>query len=61
VERPDAAKGIDRPNRELTTEEVFGVIPALPGVETGDVDDLIEQAMDEHAARVIDRMRRGLE
>jgi AbrB family looped-hinge helix DNA binding protein len=44
-----------------TLESVFGIIPALPGVETGDFDDLIEEAMNEHANWVVDRMRRGLE
>jgi len=61
MEDRDAAKKIDRQERELTIEEAFGIIPALPGVETGDFDHLIEQAMEEHAAWVIDRMRRGLE
>jgi antitoxin PrlF len=44
-----------------TVDSVFGIIPALPGVETGDFDDLIEQAMEDHADWVVDRMRRGLE
>lgn len=61
VENTDPAKITDRPDRELTLEEVFGSIPALSGVETGDFDDLIEQAIEEHAAWVIDRMRWGLE
>jgi hypothetical protein len=61
VENLDTDKDKNRSNRELTLEEVFGSIPALPGVETGDFDDLIEQAMEQHAACVGDRMRRGLE
>jgi AbrB family looped-hinge helix DNA binding protein len=44
-----------------TLETAYGAIPALPGVETGDFDDLIEEAMNEHADWVVDRMRRGLE
>jgi antitoxin PrlF len=44
-----------------TVESVFGIIPALPGVETGDFDDLIEEVMEQHADWVVDRMRRGLE
>jgi antitoxin PrlF len=44
-----------------TVDSVFGIIPALPGVETGDFDDLIEEAMEDHADWVVDRMRRGLE
>jgi hypothetical protein len=47
--------------REYVLEEVFGIIPALPGVETGDFDDLIEEVMEDHADWVVDRMRRGLE
>jgi AbrB family looped-hinge helix DNA binding protein len=45
----------------FTLETAFGAIPALPGVETGDFDDLIEEAMEQHADWVVDRMRRGLE
>jgi AbrB family looped-hinge helix DNA binding protein len=44
-----------------TVESVRGMFPALPGVETGDFDDLIEEAMSDHASWVVDRMRRGLE
>jgi AbrB family looped-hinge helix DNA binding protein len=46
---------------QYTLETAFGAIPALPGVETGDFDDLIEEAMNDHADWVVDRMRRGLE
>jgi antitoxin PrlF len=44
-----------------TVDSVCGIIPALPGVETGDFDDLIEEVMEQHADWVVDRMRRGLE
>ncbi|MEA2530010.1 MAG: Antidote-toxin recognition MazE, bacterial antitoxin [Thermomicrobiales bacterium] len=44
-----------------TLETAFGAIPALPGVEPGDFDDMIEEAMEQHADWVVDRMRRGLE
>jgi hypothetical protein len=57
----EIAAGEDKANRDYTLEEVFGIIPALPGVETGDFDDLIEEAMEDHADWVVDRMRRGLE
>ena len=46
---------------EHTVESVFGLVPALPGVETGDFDDLIEQAMADHADQVVQRMREGRE
>ncbi|HEY7034682.1 MAG TPA: AbrB/MazE/SpoVT family DNA-binding domain-containing protein [Thermomicrobiales bacterium] len=45
----------------FTLETAFGAIPTLPGVETGDFDDLIEEAMEQHADWVGDRMRRGRE
>jgi antitoxin PrlF len=44
---------------EHTVDSVWGSIPALPGVETGDFDDLIEEVMEQHAAEFIERMRRG--
>ena len=40
-----------------TLESAFGSVPALPGVETGDFDDLIEEAMSDHADEVVARMR----
>lgn len=46
---------------EQTVMSVFGSIPTPPGLETGDFDDLIEEAMSDHAAEVVRRMREGLE
>ena len=46
--------------RQLSLEELNGIIPALPGIETGDFDDLIEEAMSDHADWVVARMREGL-
>jgi hypothetical protein len=45
--------------RQLRVDEMAGVIPALPGIEVGDFDDLIEEAMSDHADEVIRRMREG--
>lgn len=42
-----------------TLESAYGSIPALPGIETGDFDDLIDAAMEAHADWVVDRTRRG--
>jgi antitoxin PrlF len=44
-----------------TVESVFGLIPTPPGLVTDDFDDLIEEAMADHADEVIRRMREGLE
>lgn len=46
---------------EHTVESVFGSFPTPPGLVTGDFDDLIEEAMSDHADMVIQRMRDGLE
>lgn len=40
-----------------TVRSVFGSIPTPPGLETGDFDDLIEEAMHDRAATVLRRMR----
>lgn len=48
--------------RQLSVEDVEGMFAALPGVpETEDFDDLIEEAMSDHADWVVERMRRGEE
>lgn len=44
-----------------TVDSVRGIIPGLPGVETGDFDDLIDDVMEQHAAEFVERMRRGSE
>ena len=44
-----------RPAR-YTLASVRGVVPALPGRETIDFDDQIEEAMEEMAERVVARM-----
>jgi AbrB family looped-hinge helix DNA binding protein len=38
---------------------VFQSIPTPPGLITGDFDDLIEEAMADHAGELIRRMREG--
>ena len=40
---------------------VQGMIPTPPGLVTDDLDDLIEEAMADHADWVVQRMREGLE
>lgn len=40
---------------------VFGMFPAPPDLVTDDFDDLIEEAMSDHADEVVRRMREGLE
>lgn len=42
-----------------TVRSVFGSIPTPPGLETGDFDDLIEEAMADHAEEFVRRMREG--
>jgi AbrB family looped-hinge helix DNA binding protein len=42
----------------LTLQDLYGSVPALPGRETGDFDDLIDEAMQARADRVVERMRR---
>ncbi len=44
---------------EHDVDSVFGLIPALPDVETDDFDDLIEEAMADHADQVVRRLREG--
>lgn len=44
-----------------TIDSVRGSIPVLPGVETGDFDNLIDEAMEKHATEFIERMRLGSE
>lgn len=44
---------------EHTIESVFQSIPTPPGLVTGDVDDLIEEAMADHADEFVRRMREG--
>jgi AbrB family looped-hinge helix DNA binding protein len=47
---------------EHDLRSVQGVIPTPPGlVTTDDLDDLIEEAMADHADWVVQRMREGLE
>ena len=41
-----------RPARSVL-ESVFGSVPALPGRETIDFEDQIEEAMEEEAARIV--------
>lgn len=45
-----------RPAR-FTLESVFGSVPALPGQETDDFDDQINDAMDDEAERIVGDVR----
>lgn len=45
----------------LTLEQLRGSIPALPGSESKDLEEMIEEAMQDHADWVVERMRRGEE
>lgn len=44
---------------EHTVKSVRGSIPTPPGLESVDFDDLIEEAMSDHADEVMRRMREG--
>lgn len=44
---------------ELDFRSFQGVFRTPPGLETGDFDDLIEEAMSDHADEVMRRMREG--
>jgi antitoxin PrlF len=44
-----------------TVESVRGLIPTPPHMVGRDVDEMIEEATAENAARTVDRMRLGLE
>ena len=42
---------------KFTLRELRGIVSAIPGRTTTDFDDQIEEAMDDEAARVVDKMR----
>jgi antitoxin PrlF len=42
---------------KFTLRELKGIVPAIPGQTTSDFDDQIEEAMEDEAARVVDKMR----
>jgi AbrB family looped-hinge helix DNA binding protein len=44
---------------EYDVDSVRGLIATPPGLESQDFDDLIEEAMADHAERVVHRMREG--
>ena len=44
---------------EHDVDSVRGLIATPPGLESQDFDDLIEEAMADHADRVVHRMREG--
>jgi len=44
---------------EHDVDSVRGLIATPPGLESQDFDDLIEEAMTDHAERVVHRMREG--
>jgi hypothetical protein len=47
----------ERPGTELDIASVRGMIPALAGQETVDFDELIDEAMADHAEQFVRRMR----
>jgi antitoxin PrlF len=44
-----------------TVESVRGIIPTPPHLAGRDIDEMIEEAMSDHADEVVERMRLGLE
>jgi len=38
---------------KLTLRDLHGIVPAIPGRDTGDFEDQIEEAMEEEAARIV--------
>ena len=44
-----------------SVQSVQGKTPTPPGLQTDELDDLIEEAMSDHADWVMSRMREGLE
>jgi antitoxin PrlF len=42
---------------KFTLHELRGIVPAIPGRTTSDFDDQIEEAMEDEAARVVEKMR----
>jgi bifunctional DNA-binding transcriptional regulator/antitoxin component of YhaV-PrlF toxin-antitoxin module len=48
--------GIRLERLPFTLETAFGAVPAIPGVSP-DFDREIEEAMEDHADRVVERMR----
>ena len=55
----EAAERAELRRVEYDVESVRGLFPALSDVETGDFDDLIEEAMSDHADEFVRRMREG--
>ena len=45
-----------QPSR-FTLRELQGIVPAIPGRSTTDFEDQIEEAMEEEAARVVEKWR----
>jgi hypothetical protein len=50
VTHPRSAERAGSPPVRLTLKALRGVVPALPGIETTDFEDQIEEAMEEKAA-----------
>ena len=48
----DLGEVILRPVR-LTVDDLFGIVPAIPGREDDDIDDIIREAMDEQAEEIV--------
>jgi AbrB family looped-hinge helix DNA binding protein len=42
----------------LSMQDLRGIVPPLPGRETDDFEDQIEEAMEDEAARIVDEQRR---
>lgn len=55
----DDGRHVELRSMEETVRSVRGSIPTPPGLETGDFDDLIEEAMSDHADEFMRRMREG--
>jgi len=42
---------------KFTVRALKGIVPAIPGRHTSDFDDQIEEAMEDEAARIVDKTR----
>lgn len=53
----DRDEVVIRPVR-LTVDDLFGIFPPIPGREDVDVDELIREAMDDMADRIVEDLSR---
>mgnify|MGYP000220362129 CR=1 FL=1 len=53
----EAGEIVIRPVR-LTVDDLFGIFPPIPGREDADVDELVREAMDDMADRIVEDLSR---